>query len=121
MRKVLFTVLGLNLVLEGLTSARLVTLPFRLAEFDAATHGGLVLYGFAALSAAVSIVWFSKYSDSESSLALGLGLLSTFHICMLIACLMISMPAGVVGHGLLFAGFLFLYINRSKCLRVAGE
>ncbi|MEN8735370.1 MAG: hypothetical protein ABF329_11190 [Lentimonas sp.] len=57
MRKVLFTVLGLNLVLEGLTSARLVSLPFRLEDFDPATHGGLVLYGFAALAAAVSIVW----------------------------------------------------------------
>ena len=58
MRKVLFTVLGLNLVLEGLTSLRLVLLPFRLEDFDATTHGGLVLYGFAALAAAVSIVWF---------------------------------------------------------------
>ena len=33
MRKVLFTVLGLNLVLEGLTSAGLVSLPFRLEDF----------------------------------------------------------------------------------------
>jgi len=121
MRKVLFTVLGLNLVLEGLTSARLVSLPLRLEEFDASTQGGLVLYGFAALSAAASIVWFLKYSDAESSLALGLGLLSTFHICMVIACLMISMTPGVVGHGLLFAAFVFLFVNRSKCLRVAEE
>jgi hypothetical protein len=132
MRKALFTVLGLNLVLEGLTSARLVFLPFRLEEFDASTHGGLVLYGFAALSAAASIVWFLKYSDTESSLALGLGLLSTFHICMVIACLMISMIPGiaclmismipgVVGHGLLFAAFVFLFVNRSKCLRVAED
>ncbi len=93
----------------------------RLEEFDASTHGGLVLYGFAALSAAASIVWFLKYSDTESSLALGLGLLSTFHVCMLIACLMISMIPGVVGHGLLFAAFVFLFVNRSKCLRVAEE
>jgi hypothetical protein len=121
MRKVLFAVLGLNMVLEGLTSARLVLLPFRLEDFDAATHGGLVLYGFAALSAAASIVWFSKYSDTESSLALGLGLLSTFHICMVIACLMISMIPGVVGHGVLFAAFVFLFINRIKCLPVAAE
>mgnify|MGYP001159748565 CR=1 FL=1 len=121
MRKALFTVLGVNLALEGLTSARLVFLPLRLEEFDASTHGGLVLYGFAALSAAASIVWFLKYSDTESSLALGLGLLSTFHVCMLIACLMISMIPGVVGHGLLFAAFVFLFVNRSKCLRVAEE
>ncbi len=121
MRKVLFTVLGLNLVLEGLTSLRLVLLPFRLEDFDATTHGGLVLYGFAALAAAVSIVWFKRYSDTESSLALGLGLLSTFHVCMVIACLMISMTPGVVGHGLLSAAFVFLFINRRKCLPVAAE
>ena len=39
MRKALFVVLGLNLVLEGLTSARLILLPLRLEDFDAATHG----------------------------------------------------------------------------------
>ena len=121
MRKVLFVVLGFNLVLEGLTSLRLVLLPFRLENFDATTHGGLVLYGFAALSAAASIVWFSKYSDTESSLSLGLGLLSTFHICMVIACIIISMIPGVVGHGLLVAAFVFLFVNRSKCLPVAEE
>jgi len=121
MRKVLFTVLGLNLVLEGLTSARLVSLPFRLEDFDATVHGGLVLYGFAALAVAVSIFWFKKFGDTESSLALGLGLLSTFHISMVIACLLISMIPGVVGHGLLSAAFIFLFINRSKCLRVVEE
>jgi len=121
MRKVLFTVLGLNLVLEGLTSARLVSLPFRLGYFDPAVHGGLVLYGFAALAAAVSIVWFKKYGDSESSLALGLGLLATFHVSMVIACLLISMIPGVVGHGLLSAAFAFLFFNRSKCLQVVEE
>ena len=121
MRKVLFTVLGLNLVLEGLTSARLVSLPFRLGDFDPAVHGGLVLYGFAALAAAVSIVWFKKYGDSESSLALGLGLLATFHVSMVIACLLISMIPGVVGHGLLSAAFVFLFFNRSKCLQVVEE
>jgi len=121
MRKVLFTVLGLNLVLEGLTSAALISLPLRLEEFDASTQGGFVLYGFAALSVAASIFWFTKYSDSESSIAIGLGLLSTFHICLVIACLMISMIAGVVVHGLLFAAFVFLFVNRSKCLRVAEE
>ena len=119
MRKVLFTALGLNLVLEGLTSARLVSLPFRLEDFDPATHGGLVLYGFAALAAAVSIVWFKRFSDNASSLALGLGLLSTFHISMVIACLLISMAPGVVGHGLLSAAFVFLFVNRSKCLPAA--
>jgi hypothetical protein len=113
--------LEFNLVLEGLTSARLVLLPLRLEDFDAATHGGFVLYGFAALVVAASIVWFSKYSNTESSLALGLGLLSTFHICMLIACIMISMTSGVVGHGLLFAAFVLLFVNRSKCLPVAAE
>ena len=116
MRKVLFTVLGFNLVLEGLTAARLVSLPARSEDFDAATQGGLVLYGFAALAAAASIIWFKKYSDTESSLALGLGLLSTFHVCMVIACLMISMPPGVVGHGLLFAAFVFLFVKRRQCL-----
>ena len=121
MRKVLFAVLGLNMVLEGLTSARLVLLPFRSEDFDVATHGGLVLYGFAALSAAASIVWFLNYSDTESSLALGLGLLSTFHICMVIACVMISMIPGVVAHGVLFAAFGFLFINRSKCLPMVAE
>ena len=121
MRKALFVVLGFNLFLEGLTSLRLMLLPFRLEDFDPTTHGGLVLYGFAALSAALSIVWFKKYGDTESSLSLGLGLLSTFHICMVIACLMISMTPGVVGHGLLFAAFVFLFVNRSKCLPVAQE
>ncbi len=121
MRKGLFIALGLNLVLEGLTALRLMLLPFRLEDFDPTTHGGLVLYGFAALSAALSIVWFKKYSDTESSLALGLGLLSTFHMCMLIACIMISMTPGAVGHGLLFAAFAFLFVNRSKCLPVAKE
>jgi hypothetical protein len=52
---------------------------------------------------------------------LGLGLLSTFHICMVIACVMISMIPGVVGHGVLFAAFVFLFINRIKCLPVAAE
>lgn len=121
MRKVLFTVLGLNLVLEGLTSATLLSLPLRLEEFDASTQGGFVLYGFAALSVAASIVWFIKYSESESSLAIGLGLLSTFHICLVIACLLISMIPGAVVHGLLFAAFVFLFVNRSKCLRLAEE
>ena len=55
MRKVLFTVLGLNLLLEGLTSARLMMLPLRREDFDAMTHGGFVLYGFAAFAAAASI------------------------------------------------------------------
>ena len=62
MRKVLFTVLALNMILEGLTSVRLVSLPFQKEDFDAALHGGFVLYGYAALAAAASIVWFAKYS-----------------------------------------------------------
>ena len=63
MRKVLFTVLGFNLVLEGLTAARLVSLPARSEDFDAATQGGLVLYGFAALAAACdarACVWDAR-------------------------------------------------------------
>jgi hypothetical protein len=43
MRKVLFTVLALNMILEGLTSVRLVSLPFQKEDFDAALHGGFVL------------------------------------------------------------------------------
>ena len=120
MRKTLFIVLGLNLLLEGLTAARLMTLPLQLEDFDAATQGGFVLYGYAALAAAVSIAFFLKYSDTESSLALGLGLLSTFHFSMAIACFTISMAPGVIGHGLLFAAFAFLFINRRKCLPVVA-
>lgn len=119
MRKALFVVLGLNLLLEGLTALRLITLPLQLEDFDAATHGGFVLYGFAALAAAASIVWFKKYSDTEPSLALGLGLLSTFHVSMALACFTISMAPGVIGHGLLFAAFTFLFVNRRKCLLLA--
>ena len=48
MRKALFTALGFNLFVEGLTSLRLITLPRRLDDFDPTAHGGLVLYGFAA-------------------------------------------------------------------------
>ena len=116
MRKVLFTVLGLNLLLEGLTSARLMMLPFRREDFDAMTHGGFVLYGFAAFAAAASILWFLKFSDTESSLSMGLGLLLTFHASMCVACFVISMAPGVVGHGLLFAAFAFLFVKRGKCL-----
>ena len=121
MRKALFTALGVNLFVEGLTSLRLITLPRRLDDFDPTTHGGLVLYGFAALAAALSIFWFRKYGDNESSLAMGLGLLSTFHVCMVIACLMISMPPGVVGHGLLAVAFVYLFIKRRACLPVAAQ
>ena len=118
MRKVLFAVLALNLVLEGLTAVRLVLLPFQKEDFDAAIHGGFVLYGYAALAAAASILWFSKYSDNESSLALGLGLLLTFHVCMVPACVVISNIPGAVVHGVLFVAFLFLFVNRIKCLPV---
>lgn len=118
MRKVLFAVLALNLILEGLTSVRLVLLPFQKEDFDAAIHGGFVLYGYAALAAAASILWFSKYSDNESSLALGLGLLLTFHVCMVPACVAISNIPGAVVHGVLFVAFLFLFVNRIKCLPV---
>lgn len=118
MRKVLFAVLALNLILEGLTSVRLVLLPFQKEDFDAAIHGGFVLYGYAALAAAASILWFSKYSDNESSLALGLGLLLTFHVCMVPACVVISNIPGAVVHGVLFVAFLFLFVNRIKCLPV---
>ncbi|HBK11608.1 MAG TPA: hypothetical protein DDZ32_02110 [Gammaproteobacteria bacterium] len=121
MRKVLFTVLALNMILEGLTSVRLVSLPFQKEDFDAALHGGFVLYGYAALAAAASIVWFAKYSYAESSLALGLGLLLTFHICMVPACVMISNIPGAVVHGLLFVAFAFLFFNRIKCLPVDQE
>ena len=41
MRKALFTALGFNLFVEGLTSLRLITLPRRLDDFDPTTHGGL--------------------------------------------------------------------------------
>lgn len=118
MRKVLFAVLALNMILEGLTSLRLVLLPFQKEDFDAAIHGGFVLYGYAALAAAASIVWFSKYSGTESALALGLGLLLTFHVCMVPACVMISNNPGAVVHGVLFAAFAFLFVNRIKCLPV---
>ncbi len=121
MRKVLFAVLGLNMILEGLTSAMLISLPFRVEDFDAGTQQFAVLYGFAAFSVAASIVWFSKYSDTESSLSLGLGLLSTFHICLAIACAMVSVIPGAVTHGVLFAAFVFLFVNRIKCLPVAAE
>ena len=56
MRKTLFIVLILNALLEGLTALRLILLPVQLEDFDAAVQGGYVLYGFAALSIAMSII-----------------------------------------------------------------
>jgi len=40
---------------------------------------------------------------------------------MVIACLMISMPPGVVGHGLLAVAFVYLFIKRRACLPVAAQ
>ena len=76
MRKTLFIVLILNALLEGLTALRLILLPVQLEDFDAAVQGGYVLYGFAALSIAMSIIWFNKYGDKEISLAMGLAVLN---------------------------------------------
>ena len=116
MRKVLFVVLVFNMILEGLTASRLISLPLLLEDFDPTIQGGYILYGFAAFSIAISIAWFSKYSDTESSLAFGLGILSTFHICLTIGCAMLSNTPGALGHGLLFLAFLFLFFNRVNCL-----
>ena len=106
--------------MEGLTSLRLITLPRRLDDFDLlTTHGGLVLYGFAAL-AALSIFWFRKYGDNESSLAMGLAFSqrSMLHGGRLPYDFM---PPGVVGHGLLAVAFVYLFIKRRACLPVAAQ
>ena len=119
MRKTLFIVLILNALLEGLTALRLILLPVQLEDFDAAVQGGYVLYGFAALSIAMSIFWFNKYGDKEISLAMGLAVLSTFHISLTIASIILSVVPGIIGHGLLSMAFLYLFTNRGQCLPVS--
>ena len=119
MRKTLFIVLILNALLEGLTALRLILLPVQLEDFDAAVQGGYVLYGFAALSIAMSIIWFNKYGDKEISLAMGLAVLSTFHVSLTIASIILSVVPGIIGHGLLSIAFLYLFANRGQCLPVS--
>ena len=120
MRKALFTALGFNLFVEGLTSLRLITLPRRLDDFDPTSRwiGSLRIRSSRCCAKHFLV---QKVRRQRVKFSYGTG--SSLNVpCLHGDRLPYDfMPPGVVGHGLLAVAFVYLFIKRRACLPVAAQ
>ena len=108
--KIFFVVvLVLNLLFEAMAGVSL------LLGLVPEAGGWGMNYGFAAIAIASAVVWLWPYRSNSAAVAVGSGLLLTFHIGLAIS---LGSQSGqlvpAIVHGVFGAMFLFFFLQREK-------
>lgn len=117
MPKVLITLLGLHILLEGLVGSMLVISPTTLVPGATENEAsGMIVQGMCALSTVVLAIWLIPYRRSIAALTVAVGTLATFH-SLLILSLLLTQPdkevlAGYTHHLILALGFWLCWWKR---------
>jgi hypothetical protein len=116
MKHVLAVALVLNLLLEALAAFTLISGPTGLGAAGALPNGGWSMhYGFAVIAIASASVWLWPRRHELAALTPVLGVLTTFHLGLLISLLIAGDQAGgAAAHAVLSVLFCLSFALRSK-------
>jgi len=116
MKKLFIGALVLNLLIEWMAAATLILAGESMAP--GASADGLMwsrIYGFAALAIGSTVIWAWPSRDNLQAVTLVLGLMCTFHVCILAAlATSANQQAGTVIHAVLSVLFITLFVTRKK-------